>query len=58
VGWQIDGFHDPDPPVHKALADNFNAWVDAVEQCLLEADLRLPKRLNRRELAEFVLTTT
>jgi TetR/AcrR family transcriptional regulator, transcriptional repressor for nem operon len=49
--------HEPDPPVRNALADNFNAWVDAVEQCLLEADLRLPKRLDRRELAEFVLTT-
>jgi len=49
--------HEPDPPVRKALADNFNAWVDAVEQCLLEAELRLPKRLNRRGLAEFVLTT-
>ena len=49
--------HEPDPPIRKALADNFNAWVEAVEQCLLEADLRLPKRLDRRELAEFVLTT-
>jgi TetR/AcrR family transcriptional regulator, transcriptional repressor for nem operon len=49
--------HEPDPPLRKALAANFNAWVDAVEQCLLEADLRLPKHLNRRELAEFVLTT-
>jgi AcrR family transcriptional regulator len=49
--------HEPDPPVRKALADNFNAWVDAVEQCLLEADLRLPKRTDRRALAEFVLTT-
>ena len=49
--------HEPDPPVRQALADNFNAWVDAVERCLLEADLRLPKRLDRRELAEFVLTT-
>ena len=49
--------HEPDRPVRKALADNFNAWVDAVEQCLLEADLHLPKRPDRRELAEFVLTT-
>jgi AcrR family transcriptional regulator len=49
--------HEPDPPVRKALAENFNAWVDAVEQCLLEADLHLPKRPDRRELAEFVLTT-
>ena len=43
--------------MREALADNFKAWVDAVEQCLLEASLRLPKRLDRRELAEFVLTT-
>src|SRR5450755_3327466 len=49
--------HEPDPPVREALADNFNAWVDAVERCLLEASSRLPKRLDRRELAEFVLTT-
>ena len=35
--------HEPDPPVRKALAENFNAWVDAVEQCLLEADLHCPK---------------
>jgi TetR/AcrR family transcriptional regulator, transcriptional repressor for nem operon len=43
--------------VRKALAGNFNAWVDAVERCLLEADLRMPNRRDRRELAEFVLTT-
>jgi len=49
--------HEPDPPVREALAANFNAWVDAVEQCLLESGLRLPKRRDRRELAEFVLTT-
>ena len=49
--------HEPDPPVRQALAGNFSAWVDAVERCLLEADLRLPKGLDRRELAEFVLTT-
>jgi len=49
--------HEPDPPVREALAANFNAWVDAVEQCLLESQLRMPKRRDRRELAEFVLTT-
>ena len=43
--------------MREALAENFSAWVDAVEQCLLEAEPRLPKRLNRRDLAEFVLTT-
>ena len=35
---------------------NFSAWVDAVEQCLLEADRHLPKQSDRRELAGFVLT--
>src|SRR6202165_5762587 len=45
--------HEPDPPVRKALAENFDAWVGAVEQCLLEVDLRLPKRPDPRELAEF-----
>jgi hypothetical protein len=49
--------HEPDPPVRQALADNFSAWVDAVEQCLHAAESRLPERLDRRELAEFVLTT-
>lgn len=43
--------------MRKALADNFSAWVDAVEQCLLETDLRMPKRLECRELSEFVPTT-
>ena len=43
--------------MRKARAGNFNAWVDAVERCLLEADLRMPNRRDRRELAEFVLTT-
>ena len=41
----------------KALAENFKARVDAVEQCLLETDLHHLKRSDRRELAEFVLTT-
>ena len=40
----------------EALAENFSAWVDAVEQCLLEADRHLPKQSDRRELAGFVLT--
>jgi TetR/AcrR family transcriptional repressor of nem operon len=48
--------HEPDPPVRQAMADNFNAWVDAVEQCLVSAGARLPKKTSRRELAEFVLT--
>ena len=49
--------HEPDPPVRQAMADNFNVWVDAVERCLAAAGARLPKPLDRRALAEFVLTT-
>lgn len=49
--------HEPDPPVRQAMAENFNAWVDAVEQCLVSAGARLPQETARRELAEFVLTT-
>jgi hypothetical protein len=40
----------------EALAENFSAWADAVEQCLLEADLHLLKQPDRRELAGLVLT--
>jgi AcrR family transcriptional regulator len=49
--------HEPDPPVREALARNFEAWVRAIEGCLEEAAARLPARLDRRALAEFVLTT-
>jgi TetR/AcrR family transcriptional regulator, transcriptional repressor for nem operon len=49
--------HEPDPPVRERLAKNFAAWVDAIHQCLLEAGPRLPSALDRRELAQFVLTT-
>jgi AcrR family transcriptional regulator len=49
--------HEPDPPVRAALAENFNAWVDAITECLNDAGNRLPRTLDRRALAEFVLTT-
>ena len=49
--------HEPDPPVRAALARNFAAWVDAIEECLAGAKERLPRSLDRRALAEFVLTT-
>jgi AcrR family transcriptional regulator len=49
--------HEPDPPVRAALAANFDAWTAAVEACLVAAGARLPVALDRRELAEFVLTT-
>ena len=49
--------HEPDPPVRAALAANFDAWTAAIEECLVAAGARLPAALERRELAEFVLTT-
>ncbi|HXZ59735.1 MAG TPA: TetR/AcrR family transcriptional regulator [Steroidobacteraceae bacterium] len=49
--------HEPDPLVRERLAANFTAWIDAVQQCLIEAGPRLPRELDRRELAIFVLTT-
>ncbi len=49
--------HEPDPKVRELIAANFNAWVDAVHSCLTEAGDRLPSDLDRRALAEWVLTT-
>jgi TetR/AcrR family transcriptional repressor of nem operon len=49
--------HEPDPPVREAIARNFDAWTAAIGSCLDEAAARLPRLLDRRELAEFVLTT-
>jgi TetR/AcrR family transcriptional regulator, transcriptional repressor for nem operon len=42
--------------VHKRLADNFDGWTAAVEQCLEDARERLPKDLNLATLSKFVLT--
>lgn len=49
--------HEPDPPVRERLAKNFSAWIDAIAECLEQAKARLPADLDRRELAQFVLTT-
>jgi AcrR family transcriptional regulator len=49
--------HEPDLPVRERLAANFSAWIEAVHRCLLDAGPRLPRELERRELAAFVLTT-
>ena len=48
--------HEPDPPVRERLAKNFEAWVVAIERCLREAGPRLPRALDRRALAELVLS--
>jgi len=49
--------HEPDPAVRKLLAANFAGWVNAIEQCFIEAGDRLPKSVDRRALAIFALTT-
>lgn len=49
--------HEPDEPVRLLLARNFSAWIDAIVECLDEAKGRFSPGLDRRELAQFVLTT-
>ncbi|MBD2842596.1 TetR/AcrR family transcriptional regulator [Erythrobacter rubeus] len=48
--------HEPDPRVRELIDRNFRNWVDAVENCLVEAADRFPRDLDRRALAEFILT--
>lgn len=49
--------HEPDPPVRKLLAANFERWTDFVKACFDAAHDRLPGGLDTRQLAQFVLTT-
>jgi len=49
--------HEADPVVRQLLADNFAGWVGAIERCLEDAGDSLPRDLDRRAMAEFVLTT-
>ena len=48
--------HEPDPVVRELLATNFANWTTAVEARLAEAGARLPADLDRRALAEFIMT--
>jgi TetR/AcrR family transcriptional repressor of nem operon len=48
--------HEPDPSVRALLAANFANWTAAIEDRLAEASDRLPADLDRRALAEFILT--
>jgi len=47
---------EPDPPVRRALKENFEAWTDAVAGCLAEIP-GLPERADPRALARFALVT-
>jgi AcrR family transcriptional regulator len=48
--------HEPDPAVRTLLAANFSGWTRAIEECLSDAGSRLPRDVNRKDLASFVLT--
>lgn len=48
---------EPDEEVRALLAGNFDAWIRAVELCLIEARDRLAPEVDRRALAIFALTT-
>ena len=43
--------------MRERLAKNFRAWIDAIDECLRQAKGRLLADVNRREPAQFVLTT-
>lgn len=47
---------EPDPVLRQRLAENFEAWTDAVEECL-RASSELSGRSDHRALARFALTT-
>ena len=49
--------HEPDPAVRQLLAANFAGWVNAIEQCFVDAGDRIPPDVDRRALAIFALTT-
>jgi TetR/AcrR family transcriptional regulator, transcriptional repressor for nem operon len=48
--------HEPDPAIRELLAENFENWTRAIHRCLDAAEARLPATLDRRRLAEYVLT--
>jgi AcrR family transcriptional regulator len=45
------------PSARELVAENFSGWRSAIEDCLAGAADRLPRGLNRGQLALFVLTT-
>lgn len=47
---------EPDPALRARLVENFEAWTDAVEDCLTESDV-LPAEVDARAVARFALTT-
>ena len=47
--------HEADPIVRQRMAENFTAWVDAVQECFRAAAHRFPAETDLRGLAELAL---
>jgi len=45
------------PHARALLAQNFNGWLDAIEECFTASKARLPEHTDARRMAVFVLTT-
>lgn len=45
------------PHARALLAQNFNGWLDAIEECFVASKDRLPEHTDARRMAVFVLTT-
>jgi TetR/AcrR family transcriptional repressor of nem operon len=43
-------------PAHNLIAENFAAWIEAVQECVLQFCKRLPKGTDPHALATFVLS--
>ena len=49
---------DPEnAPAHKLIAQNFQGWIDAVRECLLDLKPSLPRNTDIDALATFILVT-
>lgn len=49
---------DPEnAPAHKLIAQNFQGWIDAVRECLVDMKTALPKGTDIDALATFILVT-
>jgi AcrR family transcriptional regulator len=49
---------DPEnAPAHKLIAQNFQGWIEAVRECLVEMKPALPRGTDTDALATFILVT-
>jgi TetR/AcrR family transcriptional repressor of nem operon len=49
---------DPEnAPAHKLIAQNFQGWIEAVRECLMDMKASLPSGTDTEALATFILVT-